>query len=360
MDEKVIKVLKQGDFATVSIVEINLDGESKRTLCVKKELIRHVNCNEIKMLKALFGNKYICQMLYTLPGVVYMESYAGDLFDIQKPLGQEESLRIISECAEAIHAVHMIGFVHRDIKPENIFLDVQGTVKLGDFGSAVRLNSRVPGQISGGTPIYMAPEVLHRYGGVVTEVMDWWSLGIVLYELVTNRIPWGYDNCSMAEMCKAMEQVMPKTESAGCDELIEGLIVKDPNERFGYSQLQLFFEYYNQKKVSEDLLNINVSKPENIHLYTKAKRTAMEEGELGSIDELETALTASAREIVKLFSNQKENDQDGLELERLVSAFVYLKDQLDVVQKPVVSLRKKSKTEEENMGSNRGFEEMER
>jgi serine/threonine protein kinase len=248
MDMIETNCLRKGDFSRVSVVEINIDGVVKR--CVKKELIKHVNLNEIEVLKKLSGHPHICKMLWYVQTYIIMEYYYRDLYQyfIMKECimeDQNEIERIIYECVDAIHAVHMLGYVHRDIKMENIFLDERMSVKLGDFGSVVKVGKSVPPNISWGTPMYMAPEVLNRSAVVVTEAMDWWSLGVVTYELSTGYLPWGENDSSMKEMLDLVEShdMRPiRRKNLMLKDLIEGFLEKDPADRFGYMHLDIFLK----------------------------------------------------------------------------------------------------------------------
>ncbi len=108
----------------------------------------------------------------------------------------EEALAMVSPLCEALQYAHQQGVIHRDIKPENILIDQQGHVKIADFGLA-KLVDRGPaaatltgaGQVMG-TPHYMAPEQLER-PGAVDHRADIYSLGVVLYELLTGELPLG-------------------------------------------------------------------------------------------------------------------------------------------------------------------------
>jgi serine/threonine protein kinase len=82
------------------------------------------------------------------------------------------------------------GVIYRDLKPENILLDREGHVKLADFGLAKEgVNDPIQGASSlCGTPEYLSPEVLNRQGH--GQAVDWWNLGMVLFEMLTGLPPW--------------------------------------------------------------------------------------------------------------------------------------------------------------------------
>jgi tRNA A-37 threonylcarbamoyl transferase component Bud32 len=116
-------------------------------------------------------------------------SRAGEL----KP---KEALRVVPQICDALQFAHDEGVVHRDIKPENILLDKKGRVKIADFGLA-KILGRAPAdyQLTGpqqvmGTPYYMAPEQMER-PLEVDHRADIYSLGVVLYELLTGELPLG-------------------------------------------------------------------------------------------------------------------------------------------------------------------------
>jgi tRNA A-37 threonylcarbamoyl transferase component Bud32 len=110
-------------------------------------------------------------------------------------LSPTEVLRIVPQICAGLHFAHQHGVVHRDIKPENVLVDRAGQVKLADFGlaklagdpSATSLTRS--GQVFG-TPHYMAPEQWHD-GGAVDHRADIYALGVVLYELLTGKLPVG-------------------------------------------------------------------------------------------------------------------------------------------------------------------------
>ena len=116
-----------------------------------------------------------------------------------QPLEQDEALPIVATVCDALGYAHEEGIVHRDIKPENILLDRKGRVKIADFGLAKllgpngghlsRLALTSPQQLIG-TPHYMAPEQTER-PLEVDHRADIYSLGVVLYEMLTAQLPLG-------------------------------------------------------------------------------------------------------------------------------------------------------------------------
>jgi len=127
------------------------------------------------------------------------------------------------------------NIVYRDLKPENIMLDDKGYLKLIDFGTARKLESSCPRAFTMvGTTHYMAPEVI-RSKGYGMEV-DRWGLGVVLYELVCNRLPFGDQFSNAQDICKAILTadlwIPPEMDKPTCD-IIKGLLNKKPEKRLG-------------------------------------------------------------------------------------------------------------------------------
>lgn len=152
--------------------------------------------------------------------------------------GQRESARIIAEIADGLHFAHLEGFVHRDIKPANILLDKDRRPHLADFGLAVHEDDLVSraGEMSG-TPCYMAPEQAAGQTHHLDGRADIWSLGVILYELLTGRRPFRGQTVSQlfaeirdrpARPCRQIDDTIP----AELERIVLKCLAKDVEQRY--------------------------------------------------------------------------------------------------------------------------------
>ncbi|EPR79696.1 Protein kinase C [Spraguea lophii 42_110] len=115
----------------------------------------------------------------------------GDLLDLltKDEVLKEEVIKFYSaEALLALEELHKMGYIHRDVKPDNFLFDSKGHIKLADFGSCIKLeNGEATSSIPVGTPDYICPEVLGSE--VYSENVDFWSLGVVMYEMYFGEPP---------------------------------------------------------------------------------------------------------------------------------------------------------------------------
>jgi eukaryotic-like serine/threonine-protein kinase len=148
-----------------------------------------------------------------------------------------EALRITLAVAEALQAAHDRGIVHRDVKPGNILLTPDGTVRVVDFGIARALTdarTTTPGLLMGSVQ-YCSPEQV--LGEDVGPASDIYSLGIVLYELLTGARPFDGPSPAGVALERVREQPRPPSEIApdlppGIDELVMRALAREPGDRY--------------------------------------------------------------------------------------------------------------------------------
>src|SRR5207248_1872184 len=103
-----------------------------------------------------------------------------------------EAVKVVETIARALHVAHQRNIIHRDIKPGNILIDAKGEPKLSDFGLAKFLDAESELTQTGhapGTPAYMSPEQTAGLTETLQPATDVWALGVVLFELLTNKRP---------------------------------------------------------------------------------------------------------------------------------------------------------------------------
>ncbi|MBK8019675.1 MAG: protein kinase [Betaproteobacteria bacterium] len=152
-----------------------------------------------------------------------------------RPFRQEVALDALAQIAAALGAVHAAEIVHRDLKPENVMRRRDGSYVLVDFGIArqegVQLSYAGTGQVVG-TASYLAPEYL-KAGNKVDHRADLYSLGVMLYEMLTGRKPYESDNpVRILDMHVhgPVPRLPPSTEWA--QPLLDRMMAKNPEERF--------------------------------------------------------------------------------------------------------------------------------
>ena len=163
----------------------------------------------------------------------------GELFSHMDHTGAlpiEDVRLYAAETVIALHFLHTLGIIYRDLKPENILIAADGHIKLTDFGFAKDLSQSEVTKTFCGTNEYLAPEIISRisYG----QSVDWWTLGILIYEMLFQTTPFYHNNTSRMFTKILTENVsFPPEADPDAASLITGLLQKRERKRFGYNEV---------------------------------------------------------------------------------------------------------------------------
>ena len=171
---------------------------------------------------------------------IAMEYVSGgtlkERLDERGPMEPERALAVAGQVAEALWAAHERGVIHRDIKPQNILVTDMGHLKVTDFGIARAASAATISATNAvfGTADYLSPE--QALGEPATPRSDLYSLGIVLYELLTGFVPYRADNPVAVCMKHVTEPLTPPrrldpTIPEAVDALVVKMLAKDPADR---------------------------------------------------------------------------------------------------------------------------------
>ena len=218
-----MKILDKND-----IIEKHQEEHTK----IERDLLTRINCPFIVNIKFAFQDK---DNLYII--TEFMQG--GELFfhlHKEKRFKDEKAKFYIIEIILAIEYLHKNKMLYRDLKPENVLIDINGHIKLTDFGlSKIIQKPKEKAYTICGTPQYLAPEVLSDKGYDCT--VDWWSLGCVLYELLIGRSPFRILlGDSLNEDFYKKKILIPDYVSDEAQDLITKLLIINPLKRLGYGE----------------------------------------------------------------------------------------------------------------------------
>lgn len=245
----VTATLGVGGFGRVELVQLATD---KRTFALKqlkkkhivetrqqdhimseKRIMSEAHCQFIvRLYKTFKDKKYLYMLLEVCLG--------GELWTILRDRGSfdDGTTRFYVACViEAFSYLHSKGIVYRDLKPENLLLDEKGYCKLVDFGFAKKIGFGRKTWTFCGTPEYVAPEIILNKGHDFAA--DYWSLGILMYELLTGSPPFsGSDPMKTYNIIlKGIDMIeFPRKITRNAHNLIKKLCKDNPSERLGYQR----------------------------------------------------------------------------------------------------------------------------
>jgi len=251
-DFELVMTLGTGTFARVWLVRLANPAEEDRDKgyalkvlrkvdVIKLKQVDHVN-HERSVLADVAGHPFITTLITTFSdheSLYMLLDYCpgGEVFSYlrkAKRFDENTSRFYAAEIVLILEFLHeREGVAYRDLKPENLLLDADGHIKLVDFGFAKRLGNRETYTLCG-TPEYLAPEVIQSKGH--TTAVDWWALGILIYEFLTGYPPfWDQNPIEIYKKIVSKEVRFPAEPviSPEAQDLIRSFCVVDRSKRLG-------------------------------------------------------------------------------------------------------------------------------
>ncbi|RYP77984.1 hypothetical protein DL771_000843 [Monosporascus sp. 5C6A] len=242
-DFELLRTLGTGSFGRVHLVQSRHNQRFyavkvlKKAQVVKMKQVEHTN-DERKMLGevkhpfliTLWGTFQDARNLYMVMDFVE----GGELFSLLRKSGRfpnPVAKFYAAEVTLALEYLHARNIIYRDLKPENLLLDRHGHLKITDFGFAKKVPDKT--WTLCGTPDYLAPEVVSNKG--YNKSVDWWSLGILIYEMLCGYTPFWDSGSPM----KIYENILkgkvkyPAYVNPDAQDLLERLITPDLTKRLG-------------------------------------------------------------------------------------------------------------------------------
>ena len=218
-----MKVYKKSDLR-----EKNQENNTKS----ERNLLTQINFPFIVEVKFAFqtDSKLFLVQEFIQGGDLFFHIHSGQKFSTQK------TKFYLVEIILAIDFLHKNNMIYRDLKPENILIDSKGHIKLTDFGlSKIVTNIEEKSFTICGTLQYIAPEIISGEG--YNESVDWWSLGIIMYEMLTGKLPFkfNFDNQEEQNDLNIYDKKIkfPSWIEENAKDLINKLLNKVPEKRIG-------------------------------------------------------------------------------------------------------------------------------
>uniref|UniRef100_A0A8C7HI58 Protein kinase C n=1 Tax=Oncorhynchus kisutch TaxID=8019 RepID=A0A8C7HI58_ONCKI len=240
------KVLGKGSFGKVLLAELRGRGQYFAVKALKKDVVLmddDVECTmvEKRVLALAWDNPFLTHLYSTFQTrehLFFVMEYlnGGDLMFHIQDKGRFDLYRATFYSAEIIiglQFLHSKGIIYRDLKLDNVMLDRDGHIKIADFGMC---KENVFGENRAttfcGTPDYIAPEIL--LGQKYTFSVDWWSFGVLLYEMLIGQSPFqGDDEDELFESIRMDVPHYPRWITKEAKDLLEKLFERDPSRRLG-------------------------------------------------------------------------------------------------------------------------------
>ncbi|XP_073454160.1 MAP/microtubule affinity-regulating kinase 4 isoform X3 [Aquarana catesbeiana] len=304
---RLLRTIGKGNFAKVKLARHVLTGREVAIKIIDKTQLNPSSLQklfrEVRIMKGLNHPNIVklFEVIETEKTLYLIMEYAsgGEVFDYLVSHGrmkEKEARAKFRQIVSAVHYCHQKNIVHRDLKAENLLLDAEANIKIADFGFS---NEFTPGgklDTFCGSPPYAAPELFQgkRYNGPEVDV---WSLGVILYTLVSGSLPFDGQNLKeLRERVLRGKYRVPFYMSTDCESVLRRFLVLNPSKRCTLEQI-----------MNDKWMNIGFDS-DDLKPYKEPEEDHADPKRIGEIEEIMLDMGYSREEIKDALSSNKYNE----------------------------------------------------
>ncbi|XP_020320061.1 serine/threonine-protein kinase MARK2-like isoform X15 [Oncorhynchus kisutch] len=313
---RLLKTIGKGNFAKVKLARHVLTGKEVAVKIIDKTQLNSSSLQklfrEVRIMKLLNHPNIVklFEVIETEKTLYLIMEYAsgGEVFDYLVAHGrmkEKEARAKFRQIVSAVQYCHQKCIVHRDLKAENLLLDADMNIKIADFGFSNEFTMGNKLDTFCGSPPYAAPELFQgkKYDGPEVDV---WSLGVILYTLVSGSLPFDGQNLKeLRERVLRGKYRIPFYMSTDCENLLKKFLILNPTKRGSLEQQIMKDRWMNVGHEDEELKPFIEPQPD----YKDPKRTGQHPDRAGGWKrDIMLQMGYSAEEIQDSLVNQKYND----------------------------------------------------
>ncbi|XP_035010476.1 MAP/microtubule affinity-regulating kinase 4 isoform X3 [Hippoglossus stenolepis] len=245
---RLLKTIGKGNFAKVKLARHILTGREVAIKIIDKTQLNPTSLQklfrEVRIMKTLNHPNIVqlFEVIETEKTLYLIMEYAsgGEVFDYLVARGrmrEKEARAKFRQIVSAVHYCHLKKIVHRDLKAENLLLDADSNIKIADFGFSNEFTAGSKLDTFCGSPPYAAPELFQgkKYDGPEVDI---WSLGVILYTLVSGSLPFDGQNLKeLRERVLRGKYRVPFYMSTDCEGILRRFLVLNPTKRCSLEQI---------------------------------------------------------------------------------------------------------------------------
>uniref|UniRef100_A0AAX7TEB1 MAP/microtubule affinity-regulating kinase 3 n=1 Tax=Astatotilapia calliptera TaxID=8154 RepID=A0AAX7TEB1_ASTCA len=245
---RLLKTIGKGNFAKVKLARHILTGREVAIKIIDKTQLNPTSLQkvfrEVRIMKTLNHPNIVqlFEVIETEKTLYLIMEYAsgGEVFDYLVAHGrmkEKEARAKFRQIVSAVHYCHQKNIVHRDLKAENLLLDADSNIKIADFGFSNEFMTGNKLDTFCGSPPYAAPELFQgkKYDGPEVDI---WSLGVILYTLVSGSLPFDGQNLKeLRERVLRGKYRVPFYMSTDCEGILRRFLVLNPTKRCSLEQI---------------------------------------------------------------------------------------------------------------------------